>query len=516
MKRSGEIKGAGFLRGVFAMGAALALIFGADAFLRAVPYPPARLAALVVKAVPGGFATEMIERLGHGALQGLVIGIHVASLVFGGLAAVLIRSDVSPTGRARRGLAFGSILFAIAFLLGLTAPEGMSLSAVVLFLGVAYGCARLISGEGIAAALQPQVRGAETPLDAVRRSRRRFIVRGAAAMGGFVIGGAATLRFLAGKLPMDVEITAADLPFVQPPADPDFPEVVGLSSEITANHEFYTVDINFLKPNIDHSAWTLRIQGEVDAPYTLDYPHLQHDFEVIEMAHTLTCISNEVGGDLISTAVWRGVRLKDVLDRAKMRGGIVDIVFRAAEGYSDSIPVTKALEETTLVVFGMNGVALPRDHGFPARIIVPGIYGMKNVKWLTEIEAVDHDYQGYWMVRGWSDVAGVKTQSRIDVPTRRERVTLPAKAAGIAWAGDRRVSRVEISEDGGASWRPALLKRELSPVAWRLWAADLSPGPGSRTLRVRATDGDGEVQEVRITAPHPEGASGLHSIPIES
>src|SRR5207237_6621435 len=212
---------------------------------------------------------------------------------------------------------------------------------------------------------------------------------------------------------------------------------------------------------------------------------------------------NEVGGNLISTAVWRGVRLKDVLARAGLKPGVAELVFKSTEGYSDSIPLAKAGEDTTLVVFGMNGVALPQEHGFPARIIVPGIYGMKNVKWLTSVTAIDHHYRGYWEIRGWDDVARVKTESRIDVPASADSVHLPAKLAGVAWAGDRGIAKVEVSDDGGTTWRPAVLKRELSPVAWRLWAADISPGTGPSRVLDRATDGTAQVQTAAPHEPQP-------------
>jgi hypothetical protein len=177
--------------------------------------------------------------------------------------------------------------------------------------------------------------------------------------------------------------------------------------------------------------------------------------------------------------------------------------------------MAKAMEDTTLVVFGMNGEPLPTEHGFPARIIVPGIYGMKNVKWLTNITAVDHHYRGYWEVRGWDDVARVKTESRIDVPASAGSVHLPARLAGVAWAGDRGIAKVEVSDDGGTTWRPAVLKRELSPVAWRLWATDISPGTGPRRVLVRATDGTGAVQTSAPADPHPSGASGYDFVTFQ-
>lgn len=492
------------------MGAGLLLIYAAGALVRAVPYPPARIAALVIAITPGDFATAMIERLGHGAIATLAVVTNLGTLAFGGYLGVLVAGAPTPNGRARRALAVGAALWLAAMGLAISAPEGFSTAALAVYPIAAYVCARILSTAPFSAALRPDLREGETPLDATRRSRRRFVIRLAAAAGGFVVGGATIWRLGRRGLPVDTEIVRADRTFKPPADDPSFPVVAGHSPEITANTDFYTVDINIVKPMVDHEDWTLRIHGLVDAPYNLDYRTLQADFEVVEMAHTLTCISNEVGGDLVSTTVWRGVRLRDVLERAGIAEGVVDVVFRAVDGYSDSIPLAKAVEDTTLVAFGMNGDPLPREHGFPARIIVPGIYGMKNVKWITEISTVDRDYRGYWMVRGWSDVARVKTQSRIDAPAQSQRVEIPAQVAGVAWAGDRRISAVEVSFDDGASWHRAQLMRELSPVAWRLWVADVEPGSGSRRVIVRATDGAGEVQASRRTRPHPDGASGRH------
>lgn len=506
--------GARLAAGAAGMALGLLVIYAAGAFLHAIPYPPARLAALLVALVPGDVATASIERLGHWAMRALAAGVHLGALALGGWLALMAGRAHTPGRTARRVLAAGAALLGAALLLGLTG-EGISVFAPVAYLAGAAVYARLAAGVPVLrTALRPEARPGEMPLDAIQRSRRRFLVRTAAAVGGGVVGGAATLRFLTGKLPVVVAIAPADLPFVPPPPDPAFPAVTGLSPEVTPNRDFYVVDINFVKPRIDHERWRLQVAGLVERPYELTWSELQERFEVVEVAHTLTCISNQVGGDLVSTTVWRGVRLKDVLERAGLREGAVDVVFRGAEGYTDSVPVAKALEETTLVAFGMNGAALPREHGFPARVVLPGIYGMKNVKWLVGVEAVDHDYRGYWMKRGWSDVARVKTQSRIDVPHTSE-VRLPARVAGVAWAGDRGVAGVEVSEDGGQTWRPALLKRELAPLAWRLWAVDLSPGRGRRRLVVRATDGAGEVQTAVGTRPHPDGASGRHEIAVE-
>lgn len=495
------------------MAAGLAVVFFIGTLIPKVSYPPARFATLIVSASPGDLATAMIERFGHWALRSLSWGVNLAAAVLGGLAARWISIPEAAAAKARLAIIAGTSVLLVSIALSLTSPEGSSVMAVLAYVFGAYVFARGASPVPLASIVQPKVRDDETPADAIRRSRRRFLVRALSAVGGVLAGGVLVSR---GRSELsDVGISIADVPFAMPPQDPVFPKVQGLSSEITPISDFYNVDINIVKPRVDHKSWKLEVGGLVDSPYELTYRQLQNQFDVVEMAHTLTCISNEVGGDLISTAVWRGVRLREVLERGGVRAGAVDIVFRGAEGYSDSITLDKAMEDTTLVVFGMNGRSLPREHGFPARIIVPGIYGMKNVKWLTKIEVVDHDYQGYWMVRGWSDVARIKTSSRIDVPGTATRVGLPTMIAGVAWAGDRGIRAVEVSQDGGKTWNPAILKREISERVWRLWATDLEPGGGKRRVLVRALDGEGETQSSEVTKPHPAGASGIHSVVLE-
>ncbi|HEY8202902.1 MAG TPA: molybdopterin-dependent oxidoreductase [Actinomycetota bacterium] len=506
------------------MACALLVTYAGGVF-GAVPYPPAAVSSLIIRATPGDVATRAIEQLGHAAQRTLNLGVHAGALVLGALLGVWIRSAADARRRARRALAAGAGLLAAAAAVSLTAPEGLSAVSVAVLVVAAVTFAALGAGGSLLAAVDPpqgwagyrpgedgqEVAGAAPG----RPSRRRFLAGTAAVVGGAVLGGGAIWKLVGGPSRQAVRIVPADRPFEPPPPDPSFPPVPGLAQEITPVAEFYNVDIDILKPRVDHMGWQLAVGGLVDRPYRLTFETLQHTFEVVEMAHTLTCVSNEVGGDLISTTIWRGVRLKDVLERAGLRTGVEDVVFRAVDNYSDSIPLAKALEDRTLVVFGMDGAALPREHGFPARIIVPGIYGMKNVKWVTSIEAVSRDYQGYWQERGWSDVARIKTESRIDVPADGSIVAEGTKVAGVAWAGDRGVSAVEISEDGGVTWRPATLERELSPVAWRRWFATLSPGTGSRRVLVRATDGNGNVQTAEQSRPHPDGASGYHEVAFD-
>jgi DMSO/TMAO reductase YedYZ molybdopterin-dependent catalytic subunit len=288
-----------------------------------------------------------------------------------------------------------------------------------------------------------------------------------------------------------------------------FPSIDGLATEITPTPDFYEVSKNASDPDVDLRRWILRIGGLVDNPLSFSYEQIR-ELPSVEQYATLECISNSVGGDLIGNALWRGVRLKDLLEQAALKPGVVDIVLRASDGYADSIPPVQAIAPGTILAYEMNGAPLNQTHGFPLRLIVPGIYGMKNVKWITAIEAVDFDFKGYWQKRGWDDRAPYKTMSRIDVPSAR--VKGSTTIAGIAFAGDRGISRVHVSTDGGKSWQQADIKPALSPYAWALWHLDWTPSEtGPKLLIARATDGLGVQQTSAHAPPIPDGASGYHA-----
>jgi DMSO/TMAO reductase YedYZ molybdopterin-dependent catalytic subunit len=297
------------------------------------------------------------------------------------------------------------------------------------------------------------------------------------------------------------------------PTRASFPEISGLSPEVTRAEDHYVVDINLVQPSVEADGWSLGVGGLVDKPLTLTFPELQQSFPVVEEYAVLTCISNEIGGDLIGNSRWGGVRLRDVLEEAGVGSGAVDVVFYAADHYSDSIPLDVAMDPSVLLAVSQNGKPLLQQHGFPCRVRVPMIYGMKNVKWLERIEVVNKDYRGYWMQRGWSDVATVRTESRIDVPGGNDAVRSGEEAwvAGVAWSGGRGISKVEVSTDGGDTWSDAMLKDPISRYAWTQWAMKWVPTkPGSYTLACRATDGTGQVQTAETAPPHPSGATGYH------
>jgi len=281
--------------------------------------------------------------------------------------------------------------------------------------------------------------------------------------------------------------------------------------EITPNRDFYLTHYDDVPP-VDLGSWSLRIDGRVEREVELRYDDILA-LPAVDLVNTLICIGNPVGGYLIGNARWKGVRLRDLLARAVVKEGAVDVVLHGAEDYEDSFPIEKALHPDTILAYQMNGEPLPPSHGYPLRAIVPGIYGIKNVKWLTRIEVVDSDYKGYWQRRGWSDEGTIKLMSRIDMPKEGATVGGEAMVAGIAFGGLVGVSRVEVSTDGGEIWEDAAVKEPLSPYAWSLWKYRWTPpGPGEYTLVVRAYDRQGTVQSpgTLFGGAFPSGAEGYH------
>lgn len=283
---------------------------------------------------------------------------------------------------------------------------------------------------------------------------------------------------------------------------------------ITPNDEFYVTSYRS-PPTIRINDWSLSIKGLVERPITLDYAQLLAKPTVSQIV-TLECVGNTVAGEFISTANWEGVPLNRLLEEAGVSATAYDIAFRAADGFSDSIPLDRAMAGDVLIAHRMNGVPLPQGHGFPVRVIVPGHYGMKSVQWLTEIEVLDRDYKGYYQQKGWTEVAIVKTMARIDLPGHGTIIRgLHQRVQGLAFAGARGIRLVEISVDGGEQWMAATLDPPIAHAAWRFWShAWAVPTPGRYVLVVRATDGEGIVQTSIEQDPAPDGATGLHEISV--
>lgn len=320
------------------------------------------------------------------------------------------------------------------------------------------------------------------------------------------------------------------------PSNPQFTAAPGTRREITPIDDFYRIDINVVPPDpasvseaAKQQAQSLSGQGGIKAPaepYFLLVSGLVQSPMVVGLDQvrampvdnewaTLECISNSVGGDLISTTLFTGARLADLLGQAGVKPEAVDIRFTCADGYTESLPLESALDERTLVCYAMGGELLQPQHGFPFRLYTPNRFGMKNPKWLVLIEAINRDYQGYWEQRGWNEQAIVETTSVVDSVQQ----TGPGQAVsgGIAYAGARGISKVETSLDGDA-WQPAQLNRALSGLTWALWRANLTAQAGSHSLRVRATDGTGAVQSAQPIDTFPKGATGydLYSFDLTS
>lgn len=284
---------------------------------------------------------------------------------------------------------------------------------------------------------------------------------------------------------------------------------------ITPNADFY-VTSHDLTPDIDVNAWSFNIGGMVQNPLTLNVNELLKRPQT-KMVSTLECIGNTVGGFSIGTAEWEGVKINHLLDEAGFDPKAFDLVLRGADGYSDSFPLSRAIEEDVLLATKMNGVPLPPDHGFPARVIIPGIYGLKNVKWLTGLELVSHDYKGHWQQQSWSDTALIKLSSRIDLPGDRELITTPRYTMkGIAFNGRLKILKVEVSINAGKTWQDATLQPKLSAYTWTPWSYEWTiPKSGEYTIMARATNEQGLVQAL-TTKPSSTEVMEIHAVTVDA
>jgi DMSO/TMAO reductase YedYZ molybdopterin-dependent catalytic subunit len=290
----------------------------------------------------------------------------------------------------------------------------------------------------------------------------------------------------------------------------------GISPEVTPVENFYVVSKNFSDPTVDAQGWSISVGGLVDKPLKLSMSDLRGLQSATEYV-TLECISNNVGGALMSTGRFTGVSLRDLLAQAGARPGGTWAAFSASDGYAESLPISLVQgAPEILVAYDLDGAPLPRGHGFPARMLIPGHYGMKGPKWLDTINVVDHESGGYWEQQGWDHNAVVKTTARFDVPRDGFILKLGlVSLAGVAFAGTRGISKVAYSTDAGGTWTEASFKAPLSPLTWVLWQADWTPGSeGAYDLRVRATDGTGVLQTAKSAASYPSGASGYHTVRI--
>lgn len=295
--------------------------------------------------------------------------------------------------------------------------------------------------------------------------------------------------------------------------------VAGLSPEVTPQGKLYTVSKNLaiFDPNLKGKPYSLEVGGLVEKPLKLGLEELKN-LPARHLWSTLVCISNPVGGDLIGSPRWTGVPVKVLLDMAGVKPQAKWLVFEAADGYHESLPLAD-LPAEALVAYAINSEELEPRHGYPTRLILPGRYGMKQPKWLTRILLSEGEEVGYWARRGWSRKAVIRTLSRIDVPKPGEPLKVGEEVliAGVAYAGGRPLERVEVSTDGGIAWHRAELKPPKGQFAWQLWAFPWRPPtPGEYTLKVRAVEVGGRVQDPVYREPLPEGATGYHTVRVRA
>ncbi len=529
------------LRTFIAGGVGMVVAFGIVELIHGLYQPvPSVLVAVaqrIIELTPGEFATSAIEVLGKADIPVLITVVVTSTLLLAGYLAYLsLRSPIL-------ALIGVSILAAVALAASLTEPFAAPVATVLtvlvaLSLGSAVAAFLLhapgLQSLGSVSRPEPPKPGRELRVRSVRSkkahssagiavNRRNFLVlSGSAALAGLAATGVG--RTLVGEGEQEtsksgLSLANKTLPAPPPEASLDVP---GMPPLITPAEDFYLIDTALSSPRIDVDTWTLNVKGAVDNPVELTYNDLL-SMPTREADITLSCVSNEVGGELISNGRWAGVLLSDVLKEAgvsrdKISRASEQLVGRSVDGWTAGFKTDIALDgREALLAFSLNDDELPLKHGYPVRLVVPGLYGyVSATKWLTEIELTDWDFDAYWIQRTWSKEGPVLTQSRIDTVKDGESLsTGTVQVGGVAWAPHRGIDRVEVSTDDGETWTDAKLAAQLAADTWRQYVHDWEAKPGEYTLKVRATDSEGKTQTEEEAAPHPSGATGYHTIQVK-
>jgi len=496
-----------FLAGAVAAAAALGVSELLAGALSGASSLVASVGQVVIGLQPPGAKDFMVALFGTNdklAFELFIVG--VGTVIGGGLGLL-----------ARQRFVIGALGFAafgvIGFLAALGDPVGNP-AMTVISATVAVGSGVWLLGWLLPAAGDREI--ARMP----NWSRRTFLIRaggvgvGAIAVG--IVGRGLVERQRSAPVGSGPDVPPASdvVPTLGPGTDLS-PTVAGLTPIVMPNDRFYRIDTALLTPIVDTDGWQLRIHGLVDRETTLTWDELI-GMPMFEQYVTIACVSNEVGGDLVGNAKWTGVRLREVLALAGVQASATQLVGRSVDGWTAGMPTAWVMDESRepMIALKMNDEPLPPSHGYPARLIVPGLYGyVSATKWLTELELTTLEgFDGYWVPLGWAKEAPILTQSRIDTPRGRVSAgTVPV--AGIAWAPDRGVSRVEVAID--SLWHDARLSSPISDSTWVQWVYDWPATTGQHVIAVRATDGSGEVQTELRSPPAPGGARGWHTVSVE-
>ncbi len=513
----GTASRSGFVAGLITTVALIGLLRIANALV-GLPFIPADLADLLIRITPGQIATEGIEALGTVAKLLVELGAMALIVVFGGALGALVGRRVAAGGeveslgaRNLASLAMAGTLLAIALLNQRPSQPGVLQPAPILALLFAVWLWSVLLGYVLRGSMREPVEDA--PID---QQRRTFLLKSGAAVVTVAFGSTALAElFDTGSDPVVNAVlpTSPSITTEQAVDTSSFVAPDGVRAQITPQSDLYYVSSRIRDPRVDLAGYQLQIDGSVNQPLQLTYDQILQ-LPRVDQTSTLECISNEVGGDLIGNCRWNGTRLADLLQQAGVGTNAQRVVLHGADGYVDSITIQDALLPTTLLVYGIDNQPLAVPHGYPVRLIVPNIYGMKNVKWLQRIEVVNYDFQGFWQERGWSQPAVVKTMSITDTGRLLELENGVVPLGGIAFAGSRGVERVEVQIDEGA-WNEATLEPTNSNIQWRRWRYDWPAALGTHTITVRAVDSVGNTQTAATAQPHPDGASGYHQLRVD-
>jgi DMSO/TMAO reductase YedYZ molybdopterin-dependent catalytic subunit len=505
----------GALAGLLSATAGVAASEGVAALLTGVSSPVVAVGNRAVDETPRPVKEWAIETFGAADKPLLLGGIALTLALLAALAGAV--------GVRRRGVAVGFFLL-LAGAAGVVAVTDRAATAGTALRLVPVAVLAVVATGALLALLRPlraaqDATRADAPSSEVRSDRRTFLLAAAAVAGIAAVGGVIARQY--GELAATASRAGIKLPAPRSAA-PAVPtgtvlDVDGITPYLTSNGDFYRVDTALRVPDVPVDGWTLRIHGMVERELELSYEDLL-DRGLVERRITLTCVSNPVGGDLAGNATWLGVPVHVLLAEAGVEPGADAVRSRSADDFTAGTPLSALTDPDrgALVAVGMNGEPLPLAHGFPARMVTPGLYGyVSATKWLVELEVSRFaDFDAYWTTRGYAEEAPIKTSSRIDVPRSFADVAVGrTPVAGVAWSQDRGIDRVEVRVDGGP-WEVAELGAEDGVDTWRQWVWWWEATEGNHTLEVRATDRTGASQTSRRAPIAPDGSTGWHSVSV--